>query len=190
MVLSVYRNPEIKRPPITPSQVSYWIIGAMISHLQVQPSPRQMKHPSGHDGARVPKGCLQIQRTPPKTNMSSNFTGPFQKEAFFGRGIRGFGLYVANICWRDGQKKEKGSINAESFPRCGGMMHFQGCTNFPGTCYRSFRGSNNFPKRHTDSPSWQGYKWIQIRTTRINGVLSHQHFEILQIKEPWKRNLQ
>ena len=40
----------------------------------------------------------------------------------FCRGIRRFALYVANICWRDGQKKEKGSINAESFFRCGGMM--------------------------------------------------------------------
>lgn len=49
----------------------------MISHLQ--PSPRQMKHPSGHDGAGIPKWCLQIQRTPSKKDMSPNFRKPLSK---------------------------------------------------------------------------------------------------------------
>ena len=31
---------------------------------------------------------------------------------------------MANICWRDGQKKETGSINAESLLRCVGMTYF------------------------------------------------------------------
>lgn len=34
----------------------------------------------------------------------------------------------------------------------------------------------------------QAYKWTQIRTTRIHGLLSRPHFEILQIQEPWKRH--
>ena len=121
----------------------------MISHLQ--PSPRQMKHPSGHDGAGIPKWCLQIQRTPSKKDMSPNLGSHCQKERVF--------------------KPRFFPWNMLLFDLFGGITIFQTPHGFSIVILYM-----------------QAYKWTQIRTTRIHGLLSRPHFEILQIQEPWKRH--
>ena len=67
---------------------------------------------------------------------------PTSLHLIFGRGIRQFALYVANICWSEFLKKENGRINAGSFLRRGGMMHF--------TAFKSpFTGVKDVPVRVT-----------------------------------------